>query len=120
MDLGMLNQPFREVKAFVKRQAALGKYKGATAANLEAACTRIEGILEAGKDTVGFVQEHVDELVARYGNLNPKVGKGSLDTYRARLSRAVEDFIAHKTDPQWQPPSRSRSSTRGKVRRTSR
>jgi hypothetical protein len=107
----MLSQPFSEVATFVKRQAALGRYRSATAANLIQACARVQEVLEDSSDTVGYVREHLDDLITRYGNLNPKVGRASIDTYRARVARAVDDFIAHKTDPQWRPTARQRSTT---------
>src|SRR5690242_17909307 len=100
--------PFSEIRTFVGRQRAAGRYNPATARNLEAACAHVEPVLEAGRDSIGYVGDNLDDILLRYGNLNPKVGQASIATYRARIRRAISDFIGHRTDPQWRPPSRQR------------
>jgi hypothetical protein len=62
----------------------------------------------AGHDSVSYVQDNLDGVVRRYGNLNPNVGQASLDTYRSRIKRAIADFVGYRTDPQWQPASRAK------------
>jgi hypothetical protein len=104
----MLDMPFTAVSDFIKRQRTIGKYKKNTALAREAACALIGSILEPGHDSVGYVKDHLDDLVKRYGNLNPNASKASIDTYRSRVERAIEDFIGHKTDANWQPRSRAR------------
>jgi hypothetical protein len=101
---------FSAVRDFVKRQKATGRYNSATARNLEAACAHVEPVLEPGSDTVGYVSDHLDEIIQRYGNLNQQVGQASLGAYRARVRRAIADFVGHRTDPQWRPTSRPKRS----------
>src|SRR4051812_41575247 len=98
--------PFSAVREFITRQMVAGRYNPATARNLAAACTHIEPVLEAGNDTVSYVSDNLDDILARYGNLNGHVGQASIATYRARIRRAIADFIGHRTDPQWRPSSR--------------
>lgn len=112
--------PFAEVRTFVARQKAAGRYNPATARNLEAACAHVEPVLETSRDSVGYVDDNLDDILMRYGNLNPKVGQASLATYRARIRRAIADFIGHRTDPQWRPASRPRRrSATGEASETS-
>lgn len=108
----MTDARFQEIKEFVGRWREQGRYKSATARNMEAACAIVQSVLEPGDDTVGYVQEHLDDLIQRYGNLNPKVGKASLLEYRRRVLRAIEDYVGHRTDPQWQPRTRPRAGAR--------
>jgi hypothetical protein len=98
--------PFSAVREFIIRQMVAGRYNPATARNLAAACTHIEPVLEANNDTVSYVFDNLDDILARYGNLNRHVGQASIATYRARIRRAIADFIGHRTDPQWRPASR--------------
>lgn len=112
----MLNMPFAEVASFIGRQRSIGRYNKNTALAREAACARIATVLEPEQDTVGYVKDHLSDLVRRYGNKNPKVGKGSLETYRSRVEKAIEDFIGHKTDANWEPRTRgSRIDRRSKA-----
>jgi|SRR6185437_3713640 hypothetical protein len=105
--------PFASVREFIARQKAAGRYNPATARNLEAACAHIEPVLEPGNDTVGFAADNLDDILARYANLNQHVGQASIATYRARVRRAISDFIGHRTDPQWRPASRAKRQSAG-------
>jgi hypothetical protein len=103
--------PFTAVREFVSRQRVAGRYNSATARNLAAACAHVEPLLEAGANTVGYVSHNLDDILERYRNLNGHVGQASINTYRARIKRAVADFIGHRTDPQWRPVSRPKRET---------
>ncbi len=98
--------PFSAVPEFIRTQAERGKYKPNTAQGLSAACAVVSQRLEPGKDTVGYVLNHLDELIRQHGNLNRNVGQATLAAYRSRVRRAIEDYVGHRTDPQWQPASR--------------
>jgi hypothetical protein len=102
---------FTAVREFIAKQRAAGRYNAATARNLETACAIIAPLLASNEDTIGFVSTNLDDLVRRHANLNPHVGQGSVDTYRSRIRRAIKDYIGHRTDPQWRPPSRQRRQT---------
>jgi hypothetical protein len=100
--------PFSAVVEFVARQRNSGRYNASTGQNIQRALSIIEPLLEPGSDTVGFVSQSLDDLIHRYGNLNPTIGQASLDAYRSRVKRAIEDYVGHRTDPQYRPPSRAR------------
>jgi hypothetical protein len=102
----MENTPFAQVREFIRRQRAAGRYKAATARNLESACVKLESLLEPPNDNLQFVEKHLGDLVERYGNLHQSVGRGSLDSYRQRIAKAIADYTAHRTDPQWRPDAR--------------
>jgi len=102
----MENAAFTQVREFIRRQRAAGRYKAATARNLEGACAKLETLLESPHDTVPFVEKHLGDLIERYGNLHQSVGRLSLEAYRHRVAKAIADYTAHRTDPQWRPDSR--------------
>lgn len=98
MSEGMFDAvPLAEVTDFVKKQRNIGNYRASSAKNMLAAVALVQEILTPDENSVAFVRDHVDDLFKRYQNLNPKVGHQSLIAYRSRLSRAVKDYVAHRS-----------------------
>jgi hypothetical protein len=104
--------PFSAVTDFIGSQARLGKYNGATARNLLAACSLIAKRIQPGKDSLRYVADHLDDLLQQHANLNKGVGNGALVAYKSRVSRAISDYRRHRADPEWVPTTRARAPRR--------
>lgn len=92
---------------FLDRTRAKGWLNASTAAALKSTAGRIGEVLEE-REKQDLSQLNVDDVIRRFGNLNPDVAPDSLKTYRSRMSKAIELFAAYNEDPvNWQPPASS-------------
>lgn len=62
----------------------------------------------------------LEELLTRYQNkLNKEVSSATLQTYRARIARAIEEFLRYQQDPfNYKPGVQTRSTKKGAGRKS--
>ncbi|HUK56963.1 MAG TPA: hypothetical protein VLY20_09930, partial [Nitrospiria bacterium] len=105
---------FEQLKEFINKAEKLGKYPRNTAVAMLPALKIVqEGLIEDEPDTTDYVIEHLEEIFNRkLKSLN--LSAGSLQTYIARVKRAISDFKKYGQDPKtllaWKPKSVQRAT----------
>ena len=87
------------VMEFMDYMAEKGLANKNTATSRKAACSKMFSILDSAEAS-DVRNLDVDELAARFNNLKgTKYSPKSLQVYKSRVARALQDFLAFKADP---------------------
>ncbi|MFQ5627585.1 MAG: hypothetical protein ACE5I1_02400 [bacterium] len=115
------NQSLNEMLSFLDWAAQKGIMKSATASAMKAASNKVLGGLDENtKKDLSKID--VEAAFKKFRKTDPNasgLNRDSLKTYLNRTKKAVEEFLAYKTDPDnWTPsiPQRARQSKNGNSR----
>lgn len=101
------HETFEKLMEFVSKAEKLGKYPRNTAIATLAALKIVQkGLVDDEPDTTEYLVEHLEEIFNRKLN-DMNLSSGSLQTYIARVKRAISDFQRYGQDPKtllaWKP-----------------